>query len=175
MRYKRFVGKVKISIKLRKFYSHYESDLRIWFFNSSVFQWHSLKWLIAILNDWRGLTTLKKKKHFGKITQLNFFSKIREFSKWTAKAHVVLISLAFFSLNKRYNVKIMHLFANFFYENEFKGLSLLSACNFIDLCIFSSLKKRKNIVKLKNSIKFCIWVGSKRAYTDLKTKLQKLT
>lgn len=122
-----------------------------------------------------GAWQLWKKKHFGKITQLDFFPKYVKFSKWTAKAHVVLISLAFFSLNKRYNVKIMHLFAKFFYENEFKGLSLLSACNFIDLCIFSSLKKRKNNVKLKNTIKFCIWVGSKRAYTDLKTKLQKLT
>lgn len=126
--------------------------------------------------EWlKGLDNFEKKNISEKITQLDFFPKYVKFSKWTAKAHVVLISIAFFSLNKRYNVKIMHLFAKFFYENEFKGLSLLSACNFIDLCIFSSLKKRKNNVKLKNAIKFCIWVGSKRAYTDLKTKLQKLT
>lgn len=135
--------------------------------------------LIKMINcnfEWlKGLDNFEKKNISEKLHNWIFFPKYVKFSKWTAKAHVVLISLAFFSLNKRYNVKIMHLFAKFFYENEFKGLSLLSACNFIDLCIFSSLKKRKNNVKLKNAIKFCIWVGSKRAYTNLKTKLQKLT
>lgn len=134
--------------------------------------------LIKMINcnfEWlKGLDNFEKKTFRKNYTINFFFQKYVKLSKWTAKAHVVLISLAFFSLNKRYNVKIMHLFA-IFYENEFKGLSLLSACNFIDLCIFSSLKKRKNNVKLKNTIKFCIWVGSKRAYTDLKTKWQKLT
>lgn len=135
--------------------------------------------LIKMINcnfEWlKGLDNFEKKTFRKNYTIRFFVPKYVKLSKWTAKAHVVLISIAFFSLNKRYNVKIMHLFAKFFYENEFKGLSLLSACNFIDLCIFSSLKKRKNNVKLKNAIKFCIWVGSKRAYTDLKTKLQKLT
>lgn len=136
--------------------------------------------LIKMINcnfEWlKGLDNFEKKKHFGKITQLDFFSQNTwNFVNEQQKPILCSFHWHFFSLNKRHNVKIMHLFAKFFYENEFKGLSLLSACNFIDLCIFSSLKKRKNNVKMKNTIKFCIWVGSKRAYTDLKTKLQKLT
>lgn len=93
-----------------------------------------------------------------------------KFSKWIVKVYVVFILLVFFLLNKCYYVKIMYLFVKFFYENEFKGFLLLLVCNFIDFCIFFLLKKRKNNVKLKNIIKFCIWVGLKRVYIDLKIK-----
>lgn len=126
--------------------------------------------------EWlKGLDNFEKKTFRKNYTIRFFFPKYVKFSKWTAKAHVVLISIAFFSLNKRYNVKILHLFANFFLRKWVQRTFVIISLQLYRSLYFFFIKMSKNNVKLKNLIKFCIWVGSKRAYTDLKTKLQKLT
>lgn len=114
------------------------------------------------------------KKNISENYTFRFFPpKYVKLSKWTAKAHVVLISLAFFSLNKRYNVKIMHLFANFFLRKWVQRTFVIISLQLYRALYFFFIKMSKINVKLKKLNKILYLSRIEKSLHRFKNKIAK--